>query len=484
MRYDVVIAGCGVIGAMTARELSRYDLKVCVLEKENDVSMGSSRANSGIIHGGYDPVPGTLKAEMNVKGVPLLYEAARELNVPHRQNGSMVCAFGAEEESAIKALYERGMKNGVKGLRLLKGAQARELEPSLSDKLTAALLVPNGGIISPYELTVAAIGNAMDNGVELKRNFEICRVIQEGDGFAVQSTDQEVVRGRIFVNAAGAFTDHIAKMLHDCDFTIIPRGGEYMILDKEVGNTVSRTIFQVPTKEGKGILVCPTAHGNLMTGPTAAEVPTTESRETTREGLDTVARLAKKSVPSVDFSKVITSFAGVRSSVAGGDFIIRLSKKVPGLIHLAAIDSPGLTSCVAIARRAVELAEQAGLKLTLKEGWDGTRPDPEAFRKMTDEEKDHFIKEHPDYGHIVCRCEGVSEGEIRAAVRTNPGALDVDGVKRRTRSGMGRCQGGFCGPYVMRLISEETGTPLEEITKCGGASRMICGGRIGEGAVK
>ena len=484
MKYDVIVAGCGVIGAMTARELSRYDLSVCVLEKENDVSMGSSRANSGIIHGGYDPVPGTLKAEMNVKGVPLLYEAARELNVPYRQNESMVCAFGPEEEPSIHLLHQRGLQNGVEGLRILTGDEARELEPNLSEELTLALRVTSGGIISPYELAVAATGCAMDNGVELKRNFEICRVIQEGDGFAVQSTDEEVVRGRIFINAAGGFTDHIAKMLHDCDFTIIPRGGEYMILDKEVGNTVSRTIFQVPTKEGKGILVCPTAHGNLMTGPTAAMVNTTESRETTRDGLDAVARLAKKSVPCVDFSRVITSFSGVRSSVAGGDFIIRLSERVPGLIHLAAIDSPGLTSCVAIARRAVELVEKAGMKLVPKTDWNGSRPDPDAFRKMSDEEKDAFIRENPAYGHVVCRCEGVTEGEIRAAIRTNPCALDVDAVKRRTRSGMGRCQGGFCGPYVMRLISEETGIPLEEVTKFGKNSRMICGGRIGEGAKK
>ena len=480
MLYDVVIAGCGVIGAMTARELSRYDVKVCVLEKENDVSMGSSRANSGIIHGGYDPVPGTLKAEMNVKGVPLLYEAARELSVPCKMNGSMVCAFGPEEEPAIRALYDRGLENGVQGLRILTGDQARELEPNLSEKLTLALLVPNGGIISPYELTVAAMGNAMDNGAELKRNFEVTSVARDKDGFTAVSAAGETVRGRVFINAAGGFSDKIAAMLSDCDFTIISRAGEYMILDKEAGNTVSRTIFQVPTKEGKGILVCPTVHGNLMTGPTAAKVLTPESRETTREGLETVARLARKSVPSVDFSKVITSFSGVRSSVAGGDFIIRISEKVPGLIHLAAIDSPGLTSCVAIARRAVELTEKCGIRLSPKEHWDGRRSDPEAFRKMTDGEKDRFIKDHPDYGRIICRCEGISEGEIRDAIRANPGARDVDAVKRRTRSGMGRCQGGFCGPYVMRLISEETGIPLEEVTKFGRGSRMITGGRIGE----
>ncbi|MBP5288580.1 MAG: FAD-dependent oxidoreductase [Clostridia bacterium] len=482
MKYDVVIAGCGVVGAMTAREFSRYDLKVCVLEKENDVSMGASRANSGIIHGGYDPVPGTLKAEMNILGVPLLYEAAKDLSVPFKQNGSMVCAFGKEEEGAIRALYERGLANGVEGLRVLTGDEARELEPNLSKALTLALLVPTGGIISPYELTVAAMGNAMDNGADLKLNFEVAAVARTEEGFTVSSAAGETVTGRIFINAAGGFSDRVAEMAGDCDFAIIPRAGEYMILDKEAGDTVSRTIFQVPTKDGKGILVCPTVHGNLLTGPTALPVGDPESRETTPAGLEKVAFLAKKSVPGVDFSKVITSFSGVRSSVASGDFIIRASETVPGLIHLAAIDSPGLTSCVAIARRAVELAADCGIALTPKANWDGTRPDPDAFRRMTDEEKDACIKERPDYGHIICRCEGVSEGEIRDAIRRNPGARDVDGVKRRVRAGMGRCQGGFCAPYVMRLISEETGIPMVEVTKSGKGSRMITGGRIGEEA--
>ena len=480
MTYDVLIAGGGVIGSMTARELSRFDLSVCVLEKENDVSMGASRANSGIVHGGYDPVPGTVKAEMNAKGVPLLYETARELNVPYRQNGSLVCAFGTDEEPKIRELYQRGLDNGIEGLAILTGDEARALEPNLSKDLTLALSVPTGGIISPYELTVAAMGNAMDNGAELKRNFEICGVTRDEDGFTVRSARGETVRGRVLINAAGGFADRVARMAGDCDYEITPRAGEYLLLDKEAGSTVSRTIFQVPTAAGKGILVTPTVHGNLLTGPTASPVPTPESRETTRDGLDRVMALAKKSVPSVDFSKVITSFAGVRSSVSGGDVIIRRSEKVPGFIHLAGIDSPGLTCCVAIARRAVELVRETGLSLTPRAHWDGIRPDPAAFSRMTDAEKDVFIREHPAYGHVVCRCEGVSEGEIRAAIRTNPAALDVDAVKRRTRAGMGRCQGGFCSPFVMKLISEETGVPLEEVTRSGEGSRIICGGRIGE----
>jgi len=259
----------------------------------------------------------------------------------------------------------------------------------------------------------------------------------------------------------------------------VPRAGEYLLLDKTEGSRVSHTIFQVPSEEGKGILVSPTADGNLLTGPTAAKVATPDSKEITPEGIEQVQRLAAKSVPSVNFRQVITSFTGVRSSGTTGDFIIEPSKKAPGVVHLVAIESPGLTCCVAIARYAVAQLEKAGLTLKAKESWDGNREDTHVFRDMSDEEKDAFIQKNPDYGRIVCRCEQVSEGEIRAAIRRNPQAWDMDGVKRRTRSGMGRCQGGFCGPYVMRLLSEELGIPMEQVTKNGGESRMVTE-RIGE----
>ena len=472
MRYDVAIIGAGVIGAMAARELSRYDLKVCLLEKENDVAMGASRANSGIIHGGYDPVPGTLKAKMNTAGVPLLYETARELNVHHKNNGSFVCAFGEEENPAIDALYERGLANGIEKLQILSADEARAMEPNLSEKVTRVLYVPTAGIICPYDLTIAAVGNAMDNGVELLRNFEVVSI---EDGFKVTAADGRCVECEYLLNCAGGYSDKIARMVGDGFFTINPRAGEYMLLDKSEGDRVKHTIFQVPSKEGKGILVTPTVDGNLLTGPTALKVATPESVETTAEGLAAVARLAAKSVPSVDFRQVITSFTGVRSSANVKDFIIQPSEKQPRCIHLGAIESPGLTCCVAIAKYAVELLGQQGLALTNKENWNGHRENTRAFREMNDEEKDTFIKEHPDYGKIVCRCETVSEGEIRAAIRRNPPAYDIDGVKRRTRSGMGRCQGGFCSPYVMRLIAEEQGMKMEDVTKSGPGSKPLTG---------
>ena len=478
MRFDVVIIGAGITGAMLARELSRYELSVCLLEKENDVALGASRANSGIIHGGYDPIPGTMKAKMNTQGVELLFEAAAQLNVPHERNGSMVCAFSEAEEPMLQELYEQGLQNETPGMQMLLGDEARELEPYLSEKVTKVLRITNAGIISPYELTIAAVGNAMDNGVKLLRNFEVCSICRGENGFTVTAKNGQVVMGRFLVNCAGGYSDKIAALAGDCDFEIIPRAGEYMLLDKAEGFRAKHTLFQCPSAEGKGILVSPTVHGNLLVGPNAVRVATPASNETTPEGLQLVMRLSAKTVPSVDFRQVITSFTGVRASEKSGDFILRASERVPGLIHAAAIDSPGLTCCVAIAKHLTGLLHQQGLVLTEKENWDGTREDTCAFRDMTDDEKDAYIKENPAYGKIVCRCETVSEGEILNTIRRNPGARDLDGVKRRTRSGMGRCQGGFCGPYVMQLLSKELGVAMEEISKSGEGSEMLRG-RVG-----
>ena len=472
-RFDILIAGAGVTGGMIARELSRYQLTVCLLDKANDVATGATKANSGIVHGGYDPEPGTLKAQLNASGVELLFEAAKQLNVPHKRNGSMVCAFAQEENHIIDQLYERGQINGIPGLKVLTGDQAREIEPNLSQHITKVLHVTNAGIVCPYELTIAAVGNAMDNGVKLMRNFEITDVTKDADGFTAVAADGRQVKGTYFINAAGCFADDIADMVGDKFYQIIPRAGEYMLLDKAEGGRVSHTIFQTPGKEGKGILVTPTNHGNLLTGPTAAQVENGESTETTGHYLSEVQRLGSRSIPSVNFRQVITSFTGVRASVAGGDFIIKMSDKVDGFVHVAGIDSPGLTCCVSIAKYVLDILKDAGVQLAEKENWNGTREDMHAFAKMSIEEKNEVIKNNPSYGKIICRCETVTEGEIIAAITKNPVALDIDGVKRRTRSGMGRCQGGFCSSYVMKLIAQHTDTDMTAVTKNGAGSYML-----------
>ena len=386
-----------------------------------------------------------------------------------------MCAFGtAEEDAVIEVLYQRGQANGIPQLAVLSGDEARALEPNLSQEVSKALYVPTAGIICPYDLTIAAVGNAMDNGVEFKRNFEVVK-IESGEEFTVTSAEGESITCTYLVNCAGCGADKIAELAGDKFYSIIPRAGEYMLLDKAEGERVKHTIFQVPSAQGKGILVSPTVDGNLLTGPTAIQVADGGCTETTAEGLAQISRFAARSVPTVNFRQVITSFTGVRSSVAGGDFIICSSDKVDNFIHVAAIDSPGLTACVAVAKRAVELLAAQGLTLEEKEDWNGTRENTRTFREMSDDEKDAYIKQHPAYGKIVCRCETVSEGEMRDAIKRNPSAYDLDGVKRRTRGGMGRCQGGFCSPYVMKLIAEEHGMAVEQVTKFGKGSEPLTG---------
>ena len=471
MIFDVAIVGAGVIGSMLARELTRYKLTICMLEQEHDVACGASRANSGIVHGGYDPEPGTLKAKLNTEGVELLFETAKELNVTCIRNGSLVCAFSAEEDETVKELYQRGQENQIPYLKVLTGDEARALEPKLSTEVTSALHVPNAGIVCPYGLTIAAAGNAMDNGATLKTDFSVAAISKNEGIFTITAESGESVQAKTLINCAGCGAGQVAALAGDNSITIIPRAGEYMLLDNTAGSTVKHTIFQVPTAAGKGILVSPTVHGNLLTGPTAKEVSDGNSTETTVQGLEEVRTLSLKSVPSIDFRSVITSFTGVRSSEKSGDFIIGWSEQVEGLLNVAAIDSPGLTCCVSIAKYVVSMMGQ----LEENPAFNGHRADTQAFRKMSLEEQNEFIQQNPAYGKIVCRCETISEGEILDAIRTNPPARDIDGIKRRTRSGMGRCQGGFCGPYIMELLAKEQNISMEQVTKSGGNSYMVIG---------
>ncbi len=472
VKYTVAVIGGGVIGGMISRELTRYGVKTVILEKGNDVALGASKANSGIVHGGYDPEPNTLKAKLNTSGVEKLFKAASELNVPIKRNGSLVCAFSEEEKAHLVLLYNRGIENGITALEIIDGDKARELEENLSERVVAALWVKNAGIVCPYELTVAAIGNAMDNGAVLVTDFEVA-AINKNDVFEIVSADGRQILSDYVINCAGAYSGKIASLVGDDSIEIIPRAGEYLLLDKAEGCRVKHTIFQVPTKEGKGILVTPTVDGNLLTGPTASVVISPDNKETTSDGMNKVNTLALKSVPTVNFRNVITSFTGVRASNKGGDFVIAQSSACTNFINVAAIDSPGLTCCVSIAEYVMDVIKDAGLNLELNADFNGNRNDPHFFRKMNDDEKNEFIKANPTYGRIVCRCEGISEGEMRYAVKTNPPASDLDGVKRRTRAGMGRCQGGFCSPTVMKLIAEERGIGKEQVTKNGGGSYIV-----------
>jgi len=464
--YDIVVIGAGVVGGMITRELAKYDLKICILEKEYDVAMGATKANSAIVHAGFDAKEGSLKAKMNVRGSEMMENIACELGVKYKRNGSLVVAF-ENERAEVEAIYERGKRNGVRDLRIIEKDELLTMEPNLNPSLACALYAPTGAIVCPYELCIAAIGNAMDNGADLKLNFEVSDIEKKDGYYTVSASNGQSVDTKYIVNSAGLYSDEIAKMTNDADFDVHPRRGEYMILDKECGNFVEKTIFHTPTKMGKGILVSPTVDGNLLLGPTAVDITDKEDNSVTLEGFATIFDKVGDNAAGVPFGKVITSFCGLRSVGSTGDFIIKLND---GVLTLGGIESPGLTSSPAIAELVVKMFKDSGITMNKKADHDPRRKAAHAFREMSIDEKNEIIRKDPRYGRIVCRCEGITEGEIVEAIHTNPPATDVDGIKRRTRSGMGRCQGGFCSPIVVDILARETGVSIDKITKFGKGS--------------
>lgn len=467
--YDVAVIGAGVVGAMIARELTRYGARVCILEKENDVAMGATKANSAIVHAGFDAKTGTLKAKLNVAGSKMMKKVTEELGVKYKNNGSLVIGFGDEDKAVLTELLARGNANGVAGLELLGADELHKKEPNISANATCALYAPTGAIVCPYELCIAAVGNAMDNGAELKLGFEVDK-IEKKNGFYVLSSGDDCVEARFVVNAAGVYSDKVAKMAGCNSFSISPRRGEYILLDKDCGSLVKCTVFRTPVKKGKGILVSPTVDGNLLVGPTAEDIEDKEDKSTTAAGLSKVISEGTENLVSLPVGKTITSFCGLRSVGDTGDFLINIKD---GFVNAAGIESPGLSASPAIAEYVAELLFEDGLEKRENKNFNPVRKPSHAFREASAEEKNRIIKERPEYGRMICRCENVTEGEIIEAIHTNPCAHDIDGVKRRTRAGMGRCQGGFCLPSVMEILSRELGVPYEEITKCGGSSDFI-----------
>ncbi len=476
--YDILIIGAGVNGAMLAHKLAKYQLSAAVLEAGEDVASGATRANSAIVHAGFDAENGTLKAKLNVRGCAQMEELTRRLDVPYKKNTSLVVAFGEEEEKTLEMLLERGRNNGVPGLSIIGQEKLRELEPNVSPDATAALLASSAGIVCPYDLTMAAAENAFVNGTEFFFDRRV-DAVESGDGVIVLHAGDKTFRARYVVNCAGVHSDEIARMA-DPEFPIhlIPRRGEYMILDRSEGKTANATLFMVPGKAGKGILVTPTVDGNLLVGPNAHEV-SRDDTSTTAAGLDEISAGAKRLVPSINLRAVITSFAGVRPTPDTGDFHIEPSAVLPNFLNMVGIESPGLASSPAVADYAVVKLAEMGLGLTLRENhnpfrtFDGHMRRP--FRELSDEEKIELCKKEPAYGKIICRCETITEGDILAAIRRPLGAKSIDMVKLRTRAGMGRCQGGFCSPRVAELLAKELGVSLDEITKRGPESRLLTG---------
>ena len=473
MKYDVVVIGGGVTGCVIARELSRYQMKVCVAERGEDVCSGTSKANSAIVHAGYDAVPGSLKARFNVEGNRMMEPLSRELEFDFKRNGSLVLCFDQEDMPALEKLYQKGLKNGVPDLAIITGDEVRAMEPNVSDEVVAALYAPTGGIVCPFGLTIALAENACDNGVEFLFNTEIRSVEKKENGYVLKADQLEIETSAV-VNAAGVYADDFHNMVSQNKIHITPRKGDYCLLDKEAGNHVSHTIFQLPGKLGKGILVTPTVHGNLLTGPTARDIEDKEATATTAEELAEITKKAGVSVKNIPFRLVITSFSGLRAHEDGDDFIVGEAEDSPGFFDAAGIESPGLTSAPAIGVYLAGLVAEK-LHAAEKEHWNGRRKGFVRPENMTKEERAALIKEHPEYGTIICRCEGVSEGEIIDAIHRTPGAVSLDGIKRRVRQGMGRCQAGFCTPRTMEILARERGMKMEEICKNAPGSNMLAG---------
>lgn len=471
--YDVIIIGGGVSGAAAARELSRYKVRACVLEKEEDVCCGTSKANSAIVHAGYDAAEGSLMAKLNVRGNEMMERLAQELDFPFKRTGSLVICLSADDMPGLQELYDRGTANGVKGLQILNREEVLEMEPNVTENVYAALYAPTAGIVCPFNLNIALAENACENGVEFRFNTEVQNIVKTESGYGLV-TNNGSYQAKYVVNAAGVYADKFHNMVSEKKIHITPRRGDYCLLDKTAGNHVSRTIFSLPTKYGKGVLVTPTVHGNLLVGPTAIDIEDKEGTNTTREGLDQVIAKAGQNVRDLPMRQVITSFAGLRAHEDGTEFLIGELEDAPGFIDCAGIESPGLTSCPAIGEMVAEIVREK-MGLEEKEDFKASRKgilDPDT---LTKEERAELIRREPAYGNIICRCEMITEGEIIDAIRRPLGARSLDGVKRRTRAGMGRCQSGFCSPRTMEILARELGVTMADITKSGGSSRLVVG---------
>lgn len=471
-RADVVIIGGGAVGCLIARALSRYKLETIIIEKEADLCCGASKANSAIVHAGYDPHPGSLKARLNVSGNALFEQVCRELSVPFKRTGSLAVAFDEEEVKALRQLKERGERNGVPGLRIVGREELKELEPNLNPRAQAALYAPTAGTVDPFLLTIAAAENAVLNGAKVWLETEALDFLLSSGMVRGVVTTQGTIEASFVINAAGLGADLLAKRA-GLDPSLFPRRGEYYLLDKETFPPLNHVLFPVPTPVSKGITVVPTVHGNLLLGPNAQCIPDREDKSTTEEGLAEVYEAAKRLVPEVSLRGAIANFAGLRAASHVGDFVIEASRQPFGLINLLGIDSPGLSAAPAIAEYVVELLVEMGAPLEEKEDYRPHRPAIPCFRELSLTERESLIARDPRFGRIVCRCEMVTEGEVVAAIHSPIPARTLDALKRRVRVGAGRCQGAFDTPRLVAILSRELGLPPTAITKDGPGSELL-----------
>ena len=472
--YDILIIGAGVTGCAVARQLSRYEGRFAVIDAAEDVSDGASKANSGIVHAGFDAKPGTKKAYYNVKGAKMYPQLVRELNVPYDPIGALVIGFSEEDRQVVEKLRRQGEENGVEQLQVLEKHQVLSLEPNVNPEVLCALYAPTSAVVSPYEMTLALAYHAAQNGVEFIFDSPVEK-IEKADGCWRVTARGKTLEAKAVINCAGVGAAELHNQISDQQVRIIPRRGEYYLLDHTVKCPFSRTMFQVPSKMGKGVLISPTAHGNALLGPSAEDIEDGFDTATTRKGLDFVLDKCRLTWPKVNTRATITTFSGVRAHPDTDDFIIGPVHGAPeGAFEAIGIESPGLSAAPAIGEELGNLAA-AFLKLPEKAQFLPAVPLLRPFFAMTEQERAAACEKDPEYGRIVCRCEVVTEAEIRDAIRRPVGARSIDAVKRRTRAGMGRCQGGFCSPRVMEILCEELHVSPLEITKCGGESRLLAG---------
>ncbi len=478
--YNVAIIGAGIIGTTIARELSRYKLRVVLIEKDSDIANGTTKGNSAIIHAGFDPEPGTLKARFNAAGNRLYGELCKELEVPYKEIGSLVISFSEEEEQTLRELYERGLANNIPALELVGRKELHQMEPGLNKNASSALYAPTAGIVDPYLMAIALAESAAVNGVDIRLDCPVSNIRKTATGFRISCGAGEIETGLI-INAAGLYSDRISELVNPPSFKIKPTRGEYFILDKGTDRLARHVLFPCPTDLGKGVLVSPTVHGNLIIGPNAELVDSKEATETTVEGMAYVQEHAKKIKPNfLPFHKVITSFSGLRAKSDRGDFIVEESIETPGFFNAAGIDSPGLVSAPAIAPYLLEMLQKRTGPLVKKETFTPRGKSHRSFMELNREEQTKLIKKDPRYGRIICRCESITEGEIVQAIADPVGARTVDGIKKRARPGSGRCQGGFCGPRVMQILSRELGMKIPSIYKDNPGSFILTGPTKGQ----
>lgn len=471
---DVIVIGAGVIGSAVARELTRYDLEVLVLEKEDDVSCGTSKANSGLVHAGFDAHPGSKKAEMNVRGAQMMEAVCKELDVPYRKNGALVVAFSEEEAGKLDGLLKQGAENGVQNLSILNHDELMALEPNLQETAVAALYAKDAALVCPYTLALAMAENAALNGAQFIFDSPVTAIRGIDSHYEVTTADGTVYEAKCVINCAGVYSDKIHNMVSAKKYHITARKGEYCLLDQAAGGHVKTTIFQVPGPMGKGILVTPTVHGNLLLGPTAADIEDKDDVSTTQSGIDAVKGGVGRSVKDLPMRDVITSFSGLRAHEDGGDFIIGECEDAKGFFDAVGIESPGLSSAPAIGEELAK-AVASYLGSSQKEFFMPYRKGITCFRELSDENKEKMIMADPSYSNVICRCEMITEGEILEAIHRPLGARTIDGIKRRTRAGMGRCQSGFCMPKVAEILAREYKIPLSKVTKKGKGSEIILG---------